>query len=215
MINKIKQLGVHLNEKNGSVRHCQLVRFALENFGRDTNDIVGIMEGDIFLIRDFSIREYMQDHDLIGTVQHDRKNKGLEYIWIGLSFFNLKKLPNPMALNFDLTYANGTLLDSGGNTYWYLKDNPKVRVKKYSRIPLSALPRESSERLHELGFSQKKISFLIKTLSCPECNHEEPFLAVEFHIDHHFLHFASGRYSQPSDDKSILFKDFLDDILIS
>ncbi|MFA6491217.1 MAG: hypothetical protein WCW33_00095 [Candidatus Babeliales bacterium] len=215
LIDKMKQLGCDhlLNSSHGSVRHCQLVRFALENFGLDSNDIVGIMEGDIFLIRAFSIREYLYNHDLIGTLQSDRRDNGLTYIWIGLSFFNLNKLPNPKTFNFDLTFVNEAFLDSGGSTYWYLKDNPYARVKTYKRVPLSALPREDGGKLRKLGFSQKEISFLEKTLSCPACNHEFSYLAVEFHIDNHFLHYAMGRKSTDSDAKSILFKKFLSDIL--
>jgi hypothetical protein len=211
----MKQLGVgnRFNGSRPSVRHCQLVRFALESFGIYSDDIVGILDGDIFLIRDFSIRKHLQNHDLIGTLQYTCNGKGPDYIWIGLSFFNLNKLPNPRTLNFDLTFVDGILLDSGGSTYWYLKDNPNARVKKYQRIPLSALPRNDGGKLRKLGFSQKEIAFLEKTLSCPACNHERPFLAVEFHLDNHFLHFASGRYSKSSDAKSILFRNFFNDIL--
>jgi hypothetical protein len=216
LIDTMKQLGVEkrFNGSHPCVRHCQLVRFALENFGIYSDDIVGIMDGDIFLIRDFSIREYLKKHDLIGTLQYTCDGKGPDYIWIGLSFFNLNKLPSPRTLNFDLTYVDEILLDSGGSTYWYLKDNPSARAKKYQRIPLSALPREDGEKLRQLGFSQKEISFLERTLSCPACNFEIPnHIAVDFHMDNHFLHFAQGRLSKPSDAKSILFKNFLNDIL--
>jgi hypothetical protein len=163
------------------------------------------------LIREFSIREYLKNYDLIGTLQHDRDGKELDYIWIGSTFMNLKKLPNPNKLNFDITFVNNTFLDSGGSTYYYLKDNPKARIKKCVRVPVSALPRNDVQKLKQLGFNNNDISFLIETLTCKF--EEQSFLSIEYHLDNHFLHYGWSRYHDGTDSKSIMFKKFLDSIL--
>ena len=200
-----------LDGTNGSVRHCQLVQYALDNFGYNHNDIVGIMEGDVFLIKEFSIREYLKNYDFIGSIQTDREGKGLEYIWIGLTFLNIKNLPNVKDLNFDLTFINGTFLDSGGSTYYYLKNNHRIRIKKYFRTPISMVPIGDEQQLKNLGFTTKEISFLNKTLNCQLSKH--PFVSEEFHLDNHFLHYSWSRNADSSDCKAKLFQDFFNDIL--
>ena len=169
------------------------------------------MDGDLFLIKDFSIREYLKDYDFIGSMRGDRENKGLEYVWIGLCFFNIKKLPNAKTLNFDLTFVDGTLLDSGGSTYYYLKNNPNVRLKKYYKTPISKLPRDDEEKLKQLGFGNNEIDFLKKSLklTLPK----DDYLLTEFHMDNHFLHYAWSSVSGNSDYKATLFKDFFNKIL--
>ena len=214
LIENIKRLGLygkHHNEKNGSVRHCQLVRYALDNFGYNHDDIIGIMEGDVFLIKEFSIRESLKKYDFIGAIQTDRKGKGLEYIWIGLSFFNIKKIPNPQTLNFDLNFINNTFLDSGGSTYYYLRDNPNLKLKKYYRKPITSLPRNDEQKLKQSGFTNNEIRFLKNSLDCQL--KETSFLSVELHLDNHFLHYSWSRNSDGSDCKSKLFQDFFSNIL--
>lgn len=149
------------DHSNGSVRHCQTVQYALDKFGYDHDDIVGIFEGDVFLTREFSVRAALNEYDLIGAIQTDRDGLGIEYLWIGLCFFNIKKLSNKKTLCFDLTYLNNKIfLDSGGSTYYYLHNNPDVPVKKYNRMPLGTLPRHDTTQLELMGFSQKEIRFL-------------------------------------------------------
>jgi hypothetical protein len=202
-----------LSTSQGSVRHCQLAQYALDNFGYNHDDIVGIMDGDLFLIKEFSLREYLSNYDFIGAVQTDREAKGIEYIWIGAAFFNVKKLPNIKTLSFDLTFVNETWLDSGGRTYYYLKNNPDIRIKKYYRQPITDLPRNDKQKLKKLGFSQKEIRFFKRSLDCSFDS--TPFLTTEFHIDNHFLHYANSRSKNKSYQKAKtkLFNDFFNDIL--
>jgi hypothetical protein len=202
---------LHDNAENGSYRHCHLVQYALENFGYEHDDIVGIMEGDVFLIRDFSIRETLKNYNIVAAMQQSVNNKDLEYIWIGLSFLDMKNLPNKHSLNFSWAYYNGAFLDSGGNTYHYLKNNPNVAIEKYFRIPIASLPREDAQQLHQLGFTQQEISFL-KKMSGYEAEHI--YISAEFHLDKHFLHYSWSRNANDINAKSLAFNDFLNDILI-
>lgn len=209
LVQKMQKWGHDGN--NGSVRHCQLVQYALDNFGYDHDDIIGIFEGDVFLTREFSLRESLQAYDMIGAVQTDRNGIGMEYIWIGLTFFNVKKLPNKKTLSFDLHVHNDQVfLDSGGSSYYYLQQNPKVPVKKYYRTGIVSLPRNNKSLLEAMGFSPKEISFL---QSMVDYQIESHVYSLEFHMDYNFIHFACSRYYQGHEKKLKLFKDYLNDIL--
>lgn len=209
LLQKMQKWGHDHN--NGSVRHCQLVQYALDNFGYDHDDIVGIFEGDVFLTRELSLREKLREYDLIGAVQTDRDGAGIEYIWIGLSFFNIKNLPNKKKLCFDLhVHEDQVFLDSGGSSYYYLKDNPSVPVKKYYRMPIGSLPRNNKAQLEAMGFSPKEVSFLQSMVDYkPESN----IYSLEYHMDYHFIHFSFSRYSDNADNKSKLFMKYILDIL--
>lgn len=195
---------------NGSVRHCRIVQYALENYGYNHDDIIGIIEGDLFLIREFSIRDQLKNYDLVGAIQTDRDDRGYEYIWIGLSFFDPTKLPNKRMLNFDLTWIDNVFLDSGGSTYYYLQNNPKVPIQKYYRLPIDTLPREDEEKLRNRGFTPQEICFL-KQMAYYEPEH--PFVSTEFHLDKHFIHYAFSRTSSTSQKKAQIFQDFFNGIL--
>lgn len=208
LIEKIEKWGYG---KSGSVRHCQLVQYALDRFGYSHDDIVGIFEGDIFLTREFSLREALKNNNVIGAVQTDRDGIGIEYMWIGLCFFNIKNLPNKETLSFDLHFHNDRIfLDSGGSSYYYLKNNPEVSVKKYYRLPIASLPRNDKAQLESMGFFPKEVSFL---QNMADYVAENRFVSVEYHIDNHFIHFSWSRSSETTDNKSKLFENYLNDIL--
>lgn len=209
LIEKIKRWGY--DPTSGSTRHCQLVEYALVNFGYNHDDIIGIFEGDVFLTRNFSIREALKDKDIISAVQTDRDGLRIEFLWIGLCFINIKNLPHKETLCFDLHFHNDKIfLDSGGSTYYYLNNNPTVIVKKYYRLPIASLPRNDKEKLEALGFNQEEVCFLQNMSSHQE---ESAFVSLEFHFDKHFLHFSFSRYNGSTDQKSKACKTFLTKIL--
>jgi hypothetical protein len=197
--------------QNGSVRHCQIVRYALENFGYGHDDIVGILEGDIFLIRDFSIRDEMKNHDILCATRFDREGKGVEYIWIGLVFVDFNKIPNPKSLNFDIAHIHGAFLDSGGSSHHYLKANSNLRMKNSQIIPILDLAKNNETYLRAIGYSDDEL-FLIKGLANLPINTCH-ILLPEFHFETRFLHQSQSRYAGQYEPVSNLFRDFLNRIL--
>lgn len=189
----------------GAVRYCQLVQYALDNFGYDHDDIIGLIEGDVFLIRPFSIREYIKNNDILGVIRTNRgQNKNIEYTWIGLTFFNIEKLPNKKTFNFDFVFHKNTkkfLLDCGGQTYYYLRDNPSVRWKKFSTIRIVDLPREDNKKLREMAFSLNETEFLNKMVPYKA---EYEFCSMELHIDNHFIHYSWSRVPQKDSSSKIV-----------
>src|SRR3972149_1236124 len=148
--------------QNGSVRYCQLIRYGLENFGYNHDDIIGIVEGDVFLVKKYSIRQSLNYTDILGVMRPDRGTLGIEYLWIGLCFADMQRLPNKYNFCFDLTYVDTTFLDAGGATYEYLKNNSEVKVEKHYPLFIKSLPRYNAKKLKDLGFANDEIELLGK-----------------------------------------------------
>lgn len=90
------------------------------------NDLVMIIDSDMFLVKNFSVAEYLKGYDISGVLQ---QRGHVTYLWNGILFFNMKTLPEQSTLNFNCGWVDGELCDVGGHTYFYFKKHPKVRLK--------------------------------------------------------------------------------------
>ena len=109
------------------VRCANVVQYSLNELGLQHDDLVMIIDSDMFLVKDFNLREYMQDYDLAGVSQ-SRPN-GVEYIWNGLVFFDMKRLLNKHLINFNCGEVNNTPVDVGGQMHHYFKQTPETRTR--------------------------------------------------------------------------------------
>lgn len=117
---------IHDSSYNASVRNCEVVNYSLKTVGFSHNDIVALFDSDLFLIKEFSIKEYMKDYDIAGLWQ---ARGHVNYLWIGLVFLNMATMPNKDTIDFGLGFIDNFNTDSGGKTHYYLKNNPTARVK--------------------------------------------------------------------------------------
>jgi hypothetical protein len=124
------QRQAHDDYNHYSARAANVLQYSLDVRGFDHNDIVMVIDSDMFLIEKFSAIHHLNAHDLAG-VSHSRKNgsQKIDYIWNGLLFFNMATLPNKRTLNFNCGWVEGILTDTGGYTYYYFQQNPHVRFK--------------------------------------------------------------------------------------
>ena len=210
-----------LNNKNGSVRHCHVARYALENFGINHDDIVGVIDGDMFLIRPCSIREIMDTYDIIGSRQTDYYQKGYEYAWLALCFFKPYNLPNKHDFHFDLVLHRYNMdpqngwgtwylhLDSGAQTYFYLKNNPLVKYKLFKKTPIHDFTKKGNSELEPLHFNKAEITFLenMKDYRGGE------FVCTEFHLNNNFLHMSASSETDPLSKTNGPFTSFFKEIL--
>src|ERR1700730_829964 len=60
-----------------AVRNCNVVQYSLDVLGFAHDDILVIIDSDLFLVREFSFRDCLKDCDLAGLKQ------GVGYLWIG------------------------------------------------------------------------------------------------------------------------------------
>lgn len=83
---------------------------------KQKNSLAVILDSDIFLLKIFSIRKYLDGFNIAGTKQIRGKVK---YLWNGILFFNLRTLPNIDDLNFMCGLIDRTATDVGGNLHYY------------------------------------------------------------------------------------------------
>ncbi len=187
-----------------SVRHCHVIQYALDHFGYDHDDIVALVDGDLFPIRPIYLRELLSDCSMVGA---QRVMGDIDYFWVIFTAFNPKLMPNKYDLKFNTSVIHNTLHDSGSETYHYLKNNPSVLAHKWTGHSSIAFEGLSTFELQLHGFNDSEIR-LTRNLQVP--------VPVEFHLDHRFLHFcASSFHYEGYEEKLRWVQKFLDEILES
>ncbi len=186
-----------------AVRNCNVVQYSLNEYGFAHDDILVLVDSDLFLVREFSFRDALKEHDLIGLQQ------GIGYLWIGLVMLNMKTLPQIKTLSFNCGRVNNAPVDAGGHSYYYIHDNPKVRVKYISQFyPPNFKPEELTvPLLTTYKLDQKAIDFI----------HANP-LNIEFLCDACFFHYRGGtNWDRQSPDfharKMALVHNYIDALL--
>ena len=112
-----------------AVRNSNVVMYSLDQVGFVHKGIVALLDSDMFLIKDFSIKEeYMKNYNLAGLEQ---QRGTISYLWIGLAFLDMNTMPNHRSINFNCGRVGNTPVDAGGQTYNYLHDNPDVKIKLF------------------------------------------------------------------------------------
>jgi hypothetical protein len=209
---------IHGSVYNPSVRNCTVVNYSLNLIGFDHDDIVALVDSDMFLIKEFSIRNYLKDFDLAGL---DQIRGSINYLWIGLVFLNMATMPNKNTLNFNCGAVENTQTDSGGYTYYYLKNNPNARTKYFNGT------------LYLDGFccnycrQDNQFTCLHNTFKMQEYNFSQPLITLaqqgrdsimELYLYNTFLHYRAGsNWNQASAEyiqrKTLLLKQFIQKLL--
>ncbi len=106
-----------------SFRHGEVLQYAFDNYGLHHDDIVVFFDSDVFLIREFSIREYLGDHDL---------NAFGQMMFVHFSVMNMPKLEDKETLCFRAKMVdNGTkFIDAGEGTIPYIKAHEKLKIRQ-------------------------------------------------------------------------------------
>jgi len=176
-------------------RHMDCIRYALNQIGFVHEGIVVMIDSDMFLVKPFSIKNYLQGYDIAAELQGRREGHvEVRYLNPMLVFMNMQTLPNRSSLSFDGNYVEGLACDVGGHTYYYLKNNPEVRQKYFGVLHIGEWKKSFScqqcttmscgdcvQRLKSNNFDDAAIAFINE---CPD--------DIEFFLDHHFLHYRSG-----------------------
>lgn len=171
------------NRQTASYRHMDGIKYSLKTLGFNHNGPVVMLDADMFLIKPFSIKEYMSKHDFIGGYQ-DRMGNGKKVMYAApcLVLMNMAVLSNKHTINFDGDRVEGLACDVGGHTYYYFRDNPEVRVNLFFAYSKDYL----TSTLHDprdYGCDEGSAQFIMD-------NRRE--FGFQFHLDSHFLHFYAG-----------------------
>jgi hypothetical protein len=95
-------------------------------------EIVCILDSDMFFVSDIDLINELGDNDLIYTPQWRapiNNNWTIHYIATGLIVLNIKNSPVLRDIDWHPGMVDGHNLDVGGRTTWLLKDNPNLKKK--------------------------------------------------------------------------------------
>lgn len=203
-----------------NIRHANVVQYSMDILGFDHNGPVFVFDSDMFLVRPLSMVQALEGWDIVAIPRG--ADNGVYYLWPGCMLFAMNKLPNKRTMNFNCGTANGVSVDSGGNLYYYLNNNPTLKIRYVEELfsyhlfgPDRFAPHledrttsvaQQIAKLKEWGFNEKEIKFLQK----------KPH-TISFMFDHCFLHYRAGsNYDNQSQvyeqHKMDLISDYLNDI---
>lgn len=204
------------NYNHPCIRCANVVQYSLDMRGFDHEDIVMIIDSDMFLIKELDIYNLMKEYDLIGLPQS--RDNGIVYLWNGILFFNMKTLPNKNTINFNCGQVEGVGVDVGGHTHYYLKNNPDIRKKfiNVQHLWRLACPtcqidnlkcNHNTRELITAGYNRALIKFI---QSGPD--------NAELLMDNTFFHYrAGGNWDNKSakyhEQKTKLLHKFINDII--
>lgn len=105
---------------------------------------VALLDSDMFMIRDFSMKEFLGDAVMAGIPQ--RRGR-IAYFWNGIMFFDVPNMPNPDRLMLYCGIVRGQNVDVGGMTYYYLMENPQIGIRA---IPHTSHVHSDNQNLYVL-----------------------------------------------------------------
>jgi glycosyltransferase involved in cell wall biosynthesis len=152
--------------KDASRYHGEAIQWAYDNIIKTeyTDDLILILDHDMFMINELDLIEYFGDNDVLGRPQ----SRGtVEYVWLGLMMFKYQSVKD-INFNFYPGFYFGELLDTGGGTSYILNDK-NIKYK-----PTSV----------EYPSSYKGINLLDEKINLG--------YGFEFHLDRSFLHFRNA-----------------------
>ena len=119
-----------------NVRHVHSVQYSLDTLGFNNDDIVLLIDSDMFLVRPFNIADYMKECDIASLMKGSANEQGatIMYCCPALTFLNMHTLPDKRSLNFNCGWVNGCSGDSGGFTHYYLKSHPNLKLKSVASL---------------------------------------------------------------------------------
>ena len=152
--------------KTPSVYHGEVLQWFYDEIiqKKYIDDVILILDHDIFLIETFDLLQYLDNYDIIGLLQ---KRGDVDYIWPGLISFKNTVIKNIKFDFFPGVYL-GQTLDSGGGTFYLLKE-PKIKYKSTNC--------EYPTNYNDINLLDKEINL---------------GYGFELHLDNKFLHFRNA-----------------------
>ena len=169
-----------------SVRHSHVIQYALEHYGYDHDDVVVIMDGDAFFIRELSIKELLKRCDIAGFVQFF--DDQISYLWAPFIAFIPKNMPDIRDLKFTISFAENVLLDTGSYSWYYFSAHPQIKWNKIFLNNTDLLRNIAFTELQRRGFSFEEISLMKKM---PE------FTSMEITLNPAILHYRGISFLDP------------------
>ena len=119
--NKVRYVYHKSEEGNSpSYYHADCVQWVYENIilKEQEDEIVVLLDHDMFLINDLDFISYMNGYDVAGCLQ---ERGDVKYLWPGMTIFKTEKIKH-INFNFYPQQVRNQLLDTGGGTYTILEE---------------------------------------------------------------------------------------------
>ena len=100
----------------------------LEVYARHNNDLVFLVDFDLFPIEKISIKEeLLKDNQIFGIAQ---SKKTVSYLWPGFLIFDVPKMPQFETISLKGGSVEGCNVDTGGKLHNYTKQHPEIKVRQ-------------------------------------------------------------------------------------
>lgn len=211
-----------------TVRNVNVVQYSLHTIGFHHDDILLLLDSDIFLVKRFNAHDFLAGYDIggrllkIGARQADEiadKNE-ITYLWHGLAFLDLRTLPNIYTLSFNCGKVEDRCVDAGGHSYYYLKHNPAIKRRFINhnfsnelscdmcRLDKLKVCTHNKSVLEARGLNNSQIQL------CHTCHD------IEFFHDNTFMHYRAGsNWNYKSEEyhrnKTLALSSYINTILAS
>ena len=152
---------------------------------KHTDSIVLFCDSDMFLLDDFSAKDYMKDEVIAGSLQ---VRGHVKYIWNGLMLFNMPKI---MSIDSNLDFSGGNvdgeMTDIGGNLHYYFgRNNVKFKNINAGGTTPDDCPEYPSEYN---GIQLQDENFLLTDQMWTK---PQGGFNFELHLGGKFLHYRAG-----------------------
>lgn len=95
---------------------------------KDRENFAMFVDGDIFMIGDFDVAEYLDGHAMAGSKQ--QRNHKWHWLTPIVMVFDMAKIPEPETIDWEGGEApDGTRMDVAGNLFYYLERHPEVKAQ--------------------------------------------------------------------------------------
>ena len=184
-----------------AARHAEAIRYSMETLAFNHPGLVMMIDSDMFLIKPFNVDKFIKDNDIAG-LQQVRDGK-ISYLWGGLMFFRMDKLPNKESMNFKNGLIDGTYVDSCGFLHYYFQANPQIKILYFDQGYRHFIDENLRSFISPAHYSGNNFKAWPKYLQCKNCKttgrqcfHNEEVLK-ELNFDETIIQYISSKKMPP------------------
>ncbi len=182
-------------------RHAEAIRYSMDTIGFNHPGLVMMIDSDMFLIKSFNAEDFIKGHDIAGLNQV--RNETVHYIWAGLIFFRMDKLPNKQSMNFKNGLIDNIYVDSCGFLHYYLQENPLIKILYFDPCYRHFVDQDLRNFILPSHYNGNDFTKWSKYLQCKKCkknntwcSHNEAILK-ELNFDKTIIQYVSSKKFPP------------------
>src|SRR5271156_2185753 len=101
-----------------------MLQWIWERFICKETEPICLIHSDLFLIEPIRLTDYLEDYDLCSVLNHWVPS--LTGLWEPFLIANPSKLPSPETITWWPSIVEGSWTDTGGATFYYLREHPEL-----------------------------------------------------------------------------------------